>query len=188
MGESVGHLKPDVASADNHGTSRLCCFEIIAYGEAVVHCVKRKHARSPPSFDWRLHRSRAGADDQLVVGKAQVARCNRSDVNGLRIRIDSNRGVSTTDVNALEFGPMRKAMPVWSLPTQKEREPADAVVGEIIRQQDGDFHLPIEFPCAKSSADACIAATDDQQSHADLLLSDTVDFSLEGERIQRSQR
>ena len=51
----------------------------------------------------------------------------------------------TAYVNALEFGPMREAVPVGSLAAQKERETTDAVVGEIIRQQDGDFDIPIEF-------------------------------------------
>src|ERR1022692_104003 len=73
--------------------------------------------------------------------------------------------MSTAHVDPFEFGPMSKAVPIGGLATQKERQTTDAVVREIIRQQDGDFDVPIELACAKSRADACIAATDDQQSH-----------------------
>ena len=71
--ESLGHLKADVAGADDHGSLDVRLLEGVHQREGVAHRVQQVHAlfwaEVIETANRRLDGKRAGADDQRVVGE-----------------------------------------------------------------------------------------------------------------------
>ncbi len=186
MCKGICHFKPDVSSPHNHCAPRFGCFEKTMNSETIVHGVKGKYTRRLPTVDGRLDRAGPGSNDKPVIGQREEIFTYSTDIDGIGIGVDAGRQMTTAYFNALKFGSMREASPIGGFAAKKERQSTDAVVREIIRQQHRDFCPWIQFSRTKRRTDARIAATDDQQSHfVDLLLSDTVDFPLQGKGVER---
>ncbi len=69
--ERLGHLKPDVAGADDHRSPDLLLFEGSHQGEAVFHRVQKVHAlpraKVVEAGDRRPDRQRSRGDNERVV-------------------------------------------------------------------------------------------------------------------------
>ena len=73
--------------------------------------------------------------------------------------------MTSADSNSVELRSMSESLPIRRLTAQIKRQATDAVIGEIIGEQDRDLGILVQFACPKSCADACIAPAHDQQSH-----------------------
>jgi hypothetical protein len=71
-------------------------------------------------------------------------------------------------IDSRELRAVGQRMPVWSLAAEIERQTADAVVGKLVGQHEGDFPAWVKLVRAKPGSNAGVAATDDQKPHAGL--------------------
>ena len=58
---------------------------------------------------------------------------------------------------------VRKVVPVGCLAAQEERQPANAVIREVVGDEDGDVAGRVELTGAQCSADSRIAPADNEQ-------------------------
>ena len=67
LGESIGHLKPDVACADQDRRARASLRHESMDRETVIHRVQQKHTLQFASRKVGSHRLGAGRDDQAII-------------------------------------------------------------------------------------------------------------------------
>jgi hypothetical protein len=160
LGESIGHLKSDVARTDEDGRARISLRQESMDRETVIHCMQKKHTRAFASGELGSHGLGAGRDDQAIIA-------NRPLGSGVHKRdgsvwgVDTLRRMSSQYVEARKFGAVSETMPVGRFAAEKIRQAAYAEVGIVILNKDRDFCTRVQFLGAKRGAYSGVAAPND---------------------------
>ena len=176
-GQGVGHFQADVATTDDHRAGRGCLFEGAHDGEGVTHRMQQVHPipgaegiRAIQPTDRGPHRHRAGADDQLVVGKQLLLAIGGRDQQLAASHVDpAGGGVQPQHhPGRLQVGDraVRQVAPVGHLTGDVVGDAADREVRETISGHHGDIRARVEFTGPQGRADARVAATNRHQMHA----------------------
>jgi hypothetical protein len=79
--------------------------------------------------------------------------------------VDVGRLLAPEDCNSIELGSMRESLPIRRLTAKIKGQPADAVIGEIVCEENRDLGIFVPFACPEGCADAGVATAYDKHSH-----------------------
>jgi hypothetical protein len=166
--EGFGHLQPDVAGSDDHGSVGGGIVQHALELQRVVHRVEHVDTWKVDAWTRWADGHRARGDDQAVVAE-RVSVAGGPDLDDMIGRIDGERLVFEHEPHAgrLEFiaAAMREVPPICDLAAEQVRKAADAVVGEPIGDDNRDVDVGRKFADPYGSGDAGVASADDDDPH-----------------------
>lgn len=165
VAKGVGHLQADVAGTHHHRGLGSAHREPSVNGERVRHRMQQIDRWGIEATNRRRRGDGARRDDEpVVVDRAN--RTARTKARAMSHRIDGRgrRIEQKLDSARLDLGlrAVRQALGPRSLPAEIERQPADAVVRELVREHHANTPGRIDLTGTQGRADACVAPPDDQ--------------------------
>lgn len=145
MRECVRHFKPDITGAHDYSRMRLLFHQIPVHAKAVLHGVQRENARTVDPRNLRDDRTRAGSDQQCVVGNCFLSSDRIGSGNRPAGWVEGPGHMIGQKLDPIELRPMRELPPVGRLAAEVKRQAADAVIRKGVSQDNRDVCRGIQL-------------------------------------------